>query len=353
MTPWLWLYRPTVPSARAQAVQVVHMAHAMAATGRPVTLFVEPAHDAVTADTVLDWYGLTPLSTLRLHVLRGGRTAASLAFRAHVHAWVARHGSRGVVYARSKRYAHWLPTKARLVLEVHEVESLQLVESGRDSSDMRRLEAAVIGRAVGVVANAPGTLELLSAVHRLPLSLVSHNATHVDRVVEADSGASGAAYIGSVHALKDLPTLARAAALAEIPVTVVGPGDASELEQIGQGWLRATGPVPYRSVPRVMSSYRALVVPLSDGLFGRRLTSPLKVWDARAAGIPLVGADLPALHSAIPGAFLPYRPGDAPSLAWALRQAVDDPPTRRWLGRALVRTWGQRAAEIAVFVEAL
>ena len=34
--PWFWLYRPTAPSVRAQSIQVIQMAHAMASRGHEV-----------------------------------------------------------------------------------------------------------------------------------------------------------------------------------------------------------------------------------------------------------------------------------------------------------------------------
>ena len=60
---WFWAYRPTVPSARAQSVQVVNAAHAMASMGHGVELCVEGAVDARAA---LEAYGLAPVDGLRI-----------------------------------------------------------------------------------------------------------------------------------------------------------------------------------------------------------------------------------------------------------------------------------------------
>src|SRR5690606_28649034 len=101
-------------------------------------------------------------ATLRVVMLPFGRTAASLAFRAVVGAWLVRNGRRGVIYARHKRYAvEALRLGARVVWEAHEVDSVQADEAGADSAEARRLEAAVIRRARGIVCNAAGTLAVL------------------------------------------------------------------------------------------------------------------------------------------------------------------------------------------------
>jgi glycosyltransferase involved in cell wall biosynthesis len=97
-----------------------------------------------------------------------------------------------------------------------------------------------------------------------------------------------------------------------------------------------------------------LVLPLAPGLFGEQLSSPLKLWDYLASGVPIVAADLPSVRAAAPGAFHPYRAGDPADLARAIREVhTDEALRKRLLGNAIVRTWDDRAAEIEAFVTAL
>ena len=79
MRPWLWLYRPPVLGARAQAVQVLHTAAAVASTGRAVTVCCDP-QGSVDAAAIRAHFGLPEAPTLRLRLLPRGRTAASVAF---------------------------------------------------------------------------------------------------------------------------------------------------------------------------------------------------------------------------------------------------------------------------------
>jgi glycosyltransferase involved in cell wall biosynthesis len=351
------LYRPDVSSGapRAQSVQVISSAHALAARGHQVELWTEGVGRPAE---VLATYGLEPVPGLRLRVVRFGRTAASIAYRCGFAAWVARTRGRGVAVARRKRHADWaLSTfgrRFRLVLEVHEVDSRQAEERGEDPAPHFALERRVLAGSAGVIANAEGTLALLREVHReVPPAIVAHNAARP--AMPPSPSASGIGVVGSVRPYKDPETVARAAALGAPTLRWVGAGDAPHLVAAGAGRLVTSPGVPYRDVPAVLSGFRVLLVPLSPGTFGERLTSPLKLWDALQSGVPVVAADTPAVRSAAGDAVALYRPGDAHSLRDTLARVHDDEALRAELvarARVRARTWGQRAAEVEAFLGA-
>ncbi|MBN2801217.1 MAG: glycosyltransferase [Deltaproteobacteria bacterium] len=358
---WFWLYRPSAPSVRAQTIQVLNAAHAMASRGHRVELAINPVGPTSTRE-VLASVGLEPVEGLRLRLLPRGGTAASVAFRLVFLAWVARTRGRGVVLARSKRYAdqalRWTGGHLRLILEVHEVDSLQALEVGAPAEGIRALEARVLRGARGVVANAPGTLELLARVHQLPPAIALHNATHPSRVRRPVGPGVGVGYVGSALESKGVRELALAARRISEPLVMVGPSGSDprvrELMALSGGRLSVEGPIPHREVPDRLAAFRALALPLSPGLFGERLTSPLKLWDYLASGVPVVGADLPSLRDAAPGAFHPYRAGDADDLARAIEEVCGEETLRaRLLAAAPLRTWADRAAALEAFVEGL
>ncbi len=349
--PWLWLYRPTVPSARAQAIQVMCMAHAMASRGHPVTLAVDPSAPGVRAEDALAWFGLAPVAPLRVVVLPRGRTAASIAYRGLVLAWIARHGRRGVIYARHARYAaSALRLGARVVWEAHEVDSVQDAEAGRDPAPARALERALIRGVAGIVCNAPGTLDVLRGAHgALPRAVALPNGTGITPTAGAGEGVG---YVGSVRAWKDLDTLAAAAARLAQSVTIVGadPDSAEARALVAQsgGHLRVRPAVPYREVSATLGGFAALALPLGRGVLPEQLSSPLKLADYLASGRPVVAADLSSTRAIAGDAVRYYAPGDPASLAAALALALGDPPRR-----PSVRTWSQRAAEVEAFVAGL
>jgi glycosyltransferase involved in cell wall biosynthesis len=360
---WFWLYRPTAPSVRAQAIQVVNMAHAMASRGHDVTLAVDPPEEGPmpTPASVLAFYGLQPVDSLHVHVLPMGGTVASLAFRGIFARWVMSQPVPGVVYARSKRYARealqWFGGRFRLVMEQHEVDSVQAMAIGEDPGALRLLEREVFAASRGVVTNCPGTLALLREVHpQLPPALASHNATLASRVRTPKGPGEGAGYVGSVRDNKDVRLLASAARRLSVPVTIVGArgADGLALQRLADGKLTLEEPNPHVDVPDRLAKFRVLVLPLAPGLFGEKLTSPLKLWDYLASGVPIVAADLPTIQDAAPGAFVPYVAGDEDSLVAAIEAASRDEELRaRVLAAAKVRTWDQRAAEVEAFVNGL
>ena len=356
-----WLYRPTLPSVRAQSIQVVNMAHAMAAAGHRVTLLAEPGERGRNRADALAFYGLEPTQNLDLRLLRGGRTAASVAFRLGFMSWLGRTGGEGIAYARSKRYADealgWAAGRFRLVLEAHEVDSSQAAERGEDPTALFELERRVLGAAKAVVTNAPGTLEILREQHSgLPPAIALHNATHPSRARMGRHDAVGVGYVGSVLPEKDIVTLARAARRAQLDVTVVGPAPSLEvmgsLTAISGGYLRFEGPIAHRDVPDRLARFRVLVLPLAAGLFGERLTSPLKLWDYLASGVPIVAPNLPWLAAAAPDATIPYSLSSVDELASALRLGDGDDQVRgRVVRAARVRTWATRAQELTAFMD--
>lgn len=355
MRDLFWLYRPTAPSNRAQSIQVLNAAHAMAARGHRVELAVRPPAGPRPAPAdVLAWYGLAPLPTLALTVLPAAGTLAAAAHRALYLGWLLRTRGRGVAIARSKRYAiEAARLGGRIVLEVHEVDSLQAEERGEDPRTARSLEERALAAAVGVVANAPGTLELLAAAHPgLPPAVALHNATHAARARALAPDARGVGYVGSYRREKDLETLARAAARLDVPVHLVGAEGAEALQPLAGGRLVLEPPLPHARVPDRLARFRVLALPLGLGLFGARLTSPLKLWDYLAVDAPLVAADTPAVRDAAAGRYRPYAPGDPDDLARALAEVHADGPAREALRRrSPPRTWEDRAGELERFLD--
>jgi glycosyltransferase involved in cell wall biosynthesis len=345
-----------VPATRAQSVQVVHTCHALARRGHTVTLLADRATqaDAVRAGlapgadpgdptAALAAYGLDHPPGFDLRIApTAWPPGAGAWFRWQLARW------RGdVVYARAKRYVARVPRTTPVVIEAHEVDSALAEERGADPGPDRALEEAVFARAAGVVANCEGTLALLRERHTLPEATVIHNATRADRAVRRDpANTLIVGYTGSPRAYKGLPTVLASLAAWPAGVTLELVGGAPEGAPLPPN-ARAVPPVPYGDLPAKLAQFHALLLPLDDNLFGRALTSPLKLWDYLATGVPIVAADLPTTR-AIGGADLHYyRPSDPEDLARAVAAALAAPPPVPRL-----RTWDDRAADIEAFLRA-
>lgn len=326
------LYRPRWPSLRAQALQVFHAAHALASTGVDVTVAYHPGEGDPYA-----WFGLPPLPDLHLVQLPVRGTAATVAFRAEVVRW-ARRGP-GVFLAREKKLADEAQRYLRLpvVLEAHEVDSLL----GRPH--LFALERRVLRRAAGLITNCEGVMNGLSWGHDLPaVRRVVHNASRPP--IRRERG-KGVVYAGSLLAEKDLETVARAAPRVG-GITLLGdhpPERLRALDALARGALVHGGGVRPRELLETLAGFEVALLPEGNGRFGREMTSPLKAFSYRAAGLPVVGADTPAVRRALGEAFVPYTVGSVDGLVAGIQTA-----RTRWdaLRAYPVRTWAHRAQEV-------
>lgn len=344
----LHLYRPTLPSTRAQTVQVIHTCHALARRGHDVTLLADVDAEAPLASVqaALETYGLDqpPFFDLRL-APTAWKPAASLWFRAQVRAWTRAATPDSVVYAREKRYVSLLPPDVPLVFEAHDVAVEMERESGHDPAPAYAEESAVFRRAAGLVANCGGTMALIESTYDdlPPCRRVVHNATRLDRAVQRHPAAFPlVGYTGSPRPFKGLDTV-----FASLPLW---PARAA-LEMVGGGpdnvpaGVNVIPSVAYGELPEWLARYHAVLLPLDDNLFGRALTSPLKLWDYLATGIPIVAADLPTVREIGGDTLHYYMPRNPRSLADAVAEALAAGASPR-----RVRTWDHRATELERFL---
>lgn len=363
----LVLYRPKLPSSRAQSIQVLGTAHALAELGASVTVIADLPEDGRIPERreILNFYQLADTPKLELLIPdQRNKTLSGLWFRWQVLRWlftsVVHHPERSVILARSKGYADELmsiPFGPPLVLEAHEVDSALARERGDNPAAFSRLEARLLRVAEGVVTNTAGTMEGLNAGHPgllAPNHRVVYNATNPRRVREHRPQARHVVgYAGSLKHYKGLPTVFEAAKRLGpgVEIELLG-GTQAELEALGPlpPSVRWRGQVPYHKVPDVLARWHAALLPLDGDLFGEKLCNPLKLWDYRAVGLPLIAADVGSLREVLqdPEATW-YAPEDPEALAQAIHASLG-PPTR--LRKRTLRSWRTRAMELLPVLEA-
>jgi glycosyltransferase involved in cell wall biosynthesis len=94
------------------------------------------------------------------------------------------------------------------------------------------------------------------------------------------------------------------------------------------------GHVPYDRIPGVLAEASVALLPLPDEPVARLFTSPLKLFDYMAAGVPIVASDLPALREVLrheENALLATA-GDPDAFASAARRLLADPDLAARLG---------------------
>ncbi len=169
-----------------------------------------------------------------------------------------------------------------------------------------------------------------------------------DRVFAPAAGdGEGVLFYGHYLRLQGAPTIVQAAARwpRGIPLLCVGKGDErARCEALAAGLphVRFADVLPY---PALVEAIRKSALVL--GIFGATAKAarvvPNKVYEALAAGRPVVTADGPATRELLPpGAVRAVPPGDPEALAAAVVALMGDPEARRKLAAEGHRVWRER-----------
>ena len=411
----LYLGSTDFPQPKARAIQTVHTCHALARAGAEVTLFVGRRGRGGLRQG-LRQYGLEPHPRLRvisLPVVRVPPSAPPSLLRWFTRVWQASYLAGlavvlprellsvrpDVVYARDFRTARLAagPTHmigARLGFEVHGLPSLEVGQrAGRATLPskaavrLRRLEAAVFREADRIVTITECARRILIEHYGVPAGRVRTvpDGTSVDdgrRTTEdgPDPTTSSVVgrpssplvyYVGQLYPWKGAGLLVQAAARTDKARFVVvgglpngrgGGADLAELRdrahELGvSNRIEFRGYLPYAQVGQELAKAAVAVLPLPDEPVARYFTSPLKLFDYMAAGVPIVASDLPALREVLrhdENAVL-VRPDDPAALAVAIQRLLDDPALAARLARqahddARAYTWDARAARLLEFL---
>ncbi len=357
------------PLERANGVQVVKTAAALAASGAPTTLLVRQS-DPRPTEELLALYGIAPSERLQVRRVDVGHRTGTFALpraRFLVRAGWLGFGAlrrRSVVFTRDLQLADLLlrASSGPLVYEAHAVEALMYRERGAlygtgeapDPAKARRIaarEARVWRRAAGFVATTAGILDSFAESHGpRPRTRVIPNGTDVPAARAFPGLPAGTPprvlYAGQLYPWKGVDVLVRA--MADVPearLVILGglrgePDERRIAALVASCGLGArtemAGTVPPARVADELARASVVVAPFLHTAMSERHTSPLKAFEAMAAGRPLVASDLPASRE-----FLRHEQnallvpaGDARALGAALGRLLRD----RALAEGIART---------------
>ncbi|MDD5090109.1 MAG: glycosyltransferase [Candidatus Wallbacteria bacterium] len=163
-----------------------------------------------------------------------------------------------------------------------------------------------------------------------------------------------AGYTGSLAIpWKGVRTLLQAADQApEIMFLIVG-GTAEEMLKFGRALpenVRYISRRPQKEIPALQAACDVLVIPnLFTDANSCRFTSPLKLFEYFASGVPVVASDVPSLRDIAGDAALYFRPGDAEDLVKCLRKLRAGKLPNMELAQRIAEenTWENRGRRIA------
>ena len=371
-----------LPSRRAQALQVVQAAAALARAGRRARILYARRHGDVApldAGRIAEYYGVPPGPRPELEpvacvdwierVPRSMQYAPArlqeLSFARNAARAVLACGRDALVISREIECARELVQRAHpgVVLEIHRVPGGRL---------RRRWLLQAARGARGLIAISGGVKADLVGLGIAPDSIrVEHDALEPARfqgrpergqarvALGLDASASIVVYTGGLLAWKGVEVLIEAARRLPGALFVIAGGMDADVERLravadGLANVRIDGFQPPSRVPLYLAAADVGVVPnRSAPAISARYTSPLKVFEAFACGLPLVASDLPALRELLEherDAVL-VAADDAQALAGGIERLLSDDAlraaiSRRLLARAETCTWDARARRI-------
>lgn len=339
-----------LPSEHAHGIQILRTCDALVQEGARVRLPVKRNPQRPVADLAeaLAGYGLAPREGLDVTWLpTSHKGIAGLALRARI---LAARG-RPLFYVRQLRLASLCARRGPTVVELHALED-DTAQAVRVADGVvtitHALAAAVTERfrprgPVVVIPDAfdPGTFRAVSA-----------------------AGVPRAVYMGQLMPWKGVDVLLRALArVPGLPALVMGGSRGSDARRTELQRLAAelgiaervewTGWLPPQEAWQRLRRGDVGVVPTRAGGSQELSTSPLKLFEYLACGLPVLASDLPALREVVTegqsGCF--FREGDPAALAEALQRLGRDAALRERLRAGALRaaegrSWGARARSI-------
>jgi len=365
----LYAFPEPLPLERARGIQTVHSVAALAAQGIEVTL----AHVPSSGDPFAAYSVAMPGKVRLLPVSRSlpwpfARMHSNRFFAARLAKRVDPRET-GAVMARHLKASALLLERIpglRLVYEAHEVFADTVPPRRR--KDTERLERAVVRRAAALLANSNATAERLRALYEIgaPIEVVPNGVEYPESLPAKDwaRASERIVYAGSFFSWKGVDDLADAArALPGLRIRLIG-GDEARIAQLraragsAGADLDFTGRIPHGRVAAELAQACIAVLPNRadpDSAF----TSPIKLFEYMAAGCALVVSDLPSLREVLEQDDAVWTaPGNAASLASAIRALAEDPERARRLGarvreKARSYTWAARGERLARIVRPL
>jgi len=380
------------PLERANGVQIVKTAAALARAGTPTTLLVRQS-DPRTTPEILAAYGVAPHPCLQVRRLgvrhRRGSFAlprASFLLRALAHAQGARRRG-GLVFTRDLQLADLLlrlPGSPAVVYEAHAVEALMYSERAAlygthqraDPAKARRLarrEARVWKRAGGFVTTTAGIRDAFRDAHgaRERVAVVPNgcDVPHDRRFPGlAAEAPPRVLYAGQLYPWKGVDVLVEAVArVAEARLVILGGLEGEpDLARVRAlvasrglaGRTEMPGTLAQAAVAAELARAAVVVVPFLRTAMTERHTSPLKAFEAMAAGRPIVASDLPSSREFLRDGHhaLLVPPGDPGALAAAIARLLADAALCERLGRgawdaAPAYSWDARARALAALFD--
>lgn len=307
-------------ATKARFAQIAHTAHALARHGCEVHLLIGRSGNA---SAVLAPWELSVVPSLRIRalpLLRRAGWPVSVSWNAVYHVSclfavlrLARCTRLHALYVRHLKLAAFLLRFRALVgrpivYEAHELFFLTANRKER-AARLRALEERVFRGVDGIVAITASLKRIIQEQFR-PLApmFVIPDGVALDRFhPEEWKGGRTICYVGQLYPWKGVEVLVRAMRYLERETALVVGGTPDSIESVralaaAEGCaerLRFTGQVAPLRVREFLKGAGVAVLPGTRTWLSEFFTSPLKLFEYMAAGVPIVAADLPSVREVL------------------------------------------------------
>lgn len=340
----VFAHHEPIDAGRARWVAIVRTLAAVAEREQ-VTWFTPDTEQRVR-EYAGEHLGLTLPDGLAIRTLKSvhkrmGLTLNSVFFRAF-RKGVAEAGP-DVLWLRSDKLAEHVAHKVikiPLVYEAHLIGELWAQDRGaneRKAARLAELERDLYAHAAGVAAITQGLLdEIRERFNFTGPDTVVPSAVDTSVFTPVWDGGDGktVVWVGTLQFWKGLSTLLGALKLApDLRLNIVGGGKPEseqrlkdEIAKLGlKERVELTGRVSQKNIPLHVKNAGCAVHPLPpEHSISARFTSPLKLFEYMAMGLPIVAADVPSVREVLrdgENARL-YEGGNAEALAQALKEVA-------------------------------
>ncbi|GBE34849.1 glycogen synthase [bacterium BMS3Bbin06] len=368
-----------LPDNRARFIQIVNTAHALAKCDNEVDL-ISGGKRRYKCRDILSYYSLPPLSGLKMTFLPIVRKNIPLlpvswnaVFNYSLMSYLNK--KRGVIFVRHPKLAGFLlERKERLkmpvIYEAHEIFSLSVGDNLKKRRYMWALENFIFGGSDGVITISRRLREDIDALFNTGNTpfITLPNAVRDDWLKERWEyellSREYLFYAGSLYNWKGVDILIKAMKyLPDEKLVIAGGG--SRLNQLRElsgstgvsDRVVFLGHLRQRDIVDYLARAKICIIP-NVAHAPSEYSSPLKLFEFMAAGVPIVASDLSGINEVLVDGIhgVLFEPGNVEALAGSITSILENPDMAKRIARNCYEkvkdfTYNKRAGKIMEFID--